>query len=115
MVLGGTISGASAAGYTEDDTLQSLEGKPAMVWRIIYCESKFDPYAYNQRSGAAGAAQLLPGRSNGQGIFYSWGYTDPYDPDQAVSFVMDVYNGRGGITMRSQYAATMDGCPGSRW
>lgn len=96
--------------FTVDDTRQALNGKSLMTQRIIYCESRYDPYARNSRSGAIGAAQLLPGAHNGLAIFYSFGYTDPYNPWEAVDFVEEVIQ-RGMV--QSQYGSTMYGCPGS--
>lgn len=83
------------------------------MWRIIYCESKYEPFAKNPRSEAIGPAQLLPGAHNGLEIFRSFGYNNPNDPEQVIEFINDVMNGRGGVTLRSQWSLSMNGCPGS--
>lgn len=46
-----------------------------LLARIAWQESRFDPKAYNAKSGAAGMMQLIP-------RFYPG--VDPYDPNQAI-------------------------------
>ena len=38
----------------------SLGLPPAWAWRVAFCESRHDPWAYNRWSGASGLFQFLP-------------------------------------------------------
>lgn len=72
--------------YGADDTLAALEGASPQARCIVYYETggTFDPNAVG-RAGEQGAAQLHPG-----GLlpdFYAVGYTDPWNPYQAVDYL----------------------------
>jgi hypothetical protein len=79
--------------YTSDDTLAAIEQYSeefgisyGWIYRVVGCETgwTFNPYSRG-RQGELGAAQLHP---RGELIrFYSWGYTDPFSPYQAVRFL----------------------------
>jgi hypothetical protein len=73
VVWAGTLAVGLAASLTPTDSparaqpgVDAIEygislGLPrAWAWRVAWCESRYDPLAYNRRSGAAGLYQFLP-------------------------------------------------------
>jgi hypothetical protein len=79
---------AHADGWTSDDVHAALVGQPEQVICIVRLESTFQPYAVNRSSGARGPVQIVPGLSADQ-HFRARGYTDPFDPYQAIPFLVD--------------------------
>lgn len=82
---------AAPAGSTADFIagLEATRGLPSgMLGAVVAQESRGKAGAYNARSGASGAAQIMPGN------FKSLGITDPFDYNQSVS---------GGATLLGQY------------
>jgi len=88
MLLAATRGTASvhAQGYTTDDTHTALTAASTRIACIVHYETggTYDPYALGKEQ-ERGIAQLHP-----RGLlplFYSWGYTDPDNPYQAVAFL----------------------------
>jgi hypothetical protein len=52
----------------------------AQMLRVAWCESKFNPRAYNGRSGAAGLYQFLPGTWSRASAAVGMAYASPFDP-----------------------------------
>jgi hypothetical protein len=80
--------------FTADDTKQAIHdaavntGVPASrLWRIVACEtgSTFSPYAVGDRGQSIGAVQLHVRGERKR--FYQYGYSDPYNPYEAVEFL----------------------------
>lgn len=83
--------------FTPQDTLDALTTASARTGCVVRYEVGgvgWNPYAIG-RAGEQGAAQLHPqGRL---GDFYRKGYTDPFDPYQAVAYLDgELAAGRGG-------------------
>jgi hypothetical protein len=86
---------SGAVTYTPADTLDAIEQASAnsgvsAAWlkRVIWCESKYYPYAVG-RAGELGAAQLHP--RGMLPVFYRMGYTNPYNPYDAAHFMADMF------------------------
>jgi soluble lytic murein transglycosylase-like protein len=47
--------------------------------RVAWCESKFDPAAYNRRSGASGLFQFIPGTWSRASAAVGMGWASPFD------------------------------------
>lgn len=82
--------------YTADDTLAAIEQasihsgvSAAWLKRIVRCETggTYNPYSRG-RQGELGAVQLHP-RGGEWPRFFAAGYTDPFDPLDAVHFLAD--------------------------
>jgi soluble lytic murein transglycosylase-like protein len=79
--------------YTAADTIEAIDQASTetgvsrtWIYATVKCETggTFNPYAIG-RQGELGAAQLHP-----QGElprFFAWGYTDPFNPSQAILFL----------------------------
>ena len=48
--------------------------------RVAWCESKYDPAAYNRRSGASGLFQFIPGTWSRASAAVGMGWASPFDP-----------------------------------
>ncbi len=76
--------------YTAEDTLAAIETVSPeyrdWIRATVHCETRtWDPYAVGDGGKSFGAAQLhthglLP-------LFYQWGFSDPFDPYQSISFM----------------------------
>lgn len=53
---------------------------PAWMHRIAWCESRFQPWARNRRSGAAGLWQFMPGTWRWMSAQAGLAGSSPYDP-----------------------------------
>ncbi len=96
IVFAATMQDDAPVRFTPQDTLDALGGVSARTGCVIRYEVGgvgFNPYAIG-RAGEQGAAQLHPqGRL---GDFYRKGYTDPFDPYQAVAYLdAELAAGRG--------------------
>lgn len=49
-----------------------------LLERVAYQESRFNPLAYNKRSGAKGMMQFMDSTAR------EYGLNDPYDPEQSI-------------------------------
>jgi hypothetical protein len=86
---------ARAEPFDAQDTLAAIEQaslstgvEHAWLYRVVGCETgwTWDPRAVGDYGTSFGAAQLH--RGGGElPRFYAFGYTDPFDPYQAVEFM----------------------------
>jgi hypothetical protein len=86
---------AHAQGYTAADTISAIDAVSegtgvswSRLYRVIGCETgwTFSPNVVG-RQGEKGPAQLHPRGELPN--FYAWGYSNPYDPYQAVQFLAE--------------------------
>lgn len=76
----------AAQQFTSEDVRERLENASPQARCIVHYETggRYDPYALGAQ-GERGPAQLHP---RGKLLrFYADGYTNPNDPDQAVTFL----------------------------
>lgn len=62
---------AAAAKYGAD---------PEQLLRVAYCESRYDPLAYNGILGASGLFQIIPGTWSANSVRAGWGGASVWDP-----------------------------------
>jgi soluble lytic murein transglycosylase-like protein len=100
--LHSSIQPALATGYTVADTEAAITEASAhyglgyqYLHGVVWCESRLEPYAVGSR-GERGPVQILPGGGE-EPRFYDAGYSDVWDPYQAVPFLAaELRLGRGG-------------------
>jgi hypothetical protein len=94
MLVGLAMLVHGQVGYTRDDTYQALYDAAhangvahARLYRIVACETgyTFNPYSVGDRGQSLGAAQLH--RRGRLGDFYSRGYSDPFNPYEAIDYL----------------------------
>jgi len=94
-VVVGAAAGIHAEGFDQNDTLAALEAASASTgvsyaWlhRVVGCETGFtwNPAAVGDYGTSFGAAQLH--RGGGElPRFYAFGFSDPFNPYEAVTFM----------------------------
>ncbi len=79
----GTGGEGVAAIYT------AFSDSPGLTWalRVAYCESRYDPRAYNAESGASGLFQFMPATWNGH--FRGWNLWDAATQARAARIFYD--------------------------
>lgn len=102
LVLVGISAHVSyAAPYDRADTLAAIEQASAdtgvsyaLIYRIVACETghTFDPAIEGDRGHSHGAAQLND-YGNALPIFYDTGYSNPYNPYEAIYFMAESLRG----------------------
>lgn len=99
-LLGATALTTRAEGpFTPEDTLIAIDTESAeqgvshaVLTQVVGCETgwTFDPASVGDGGLSIGAAQLH--RYGLRSTFYAWGYTDPWNPYQAIAFMGRAFN-----------------------
>jgi soluble lytic murein transglycosylase-like protein len=58
--------------------------REAELLAVVWCESRFDPKAYNRNSGASGLMQFLPSTWRVASTAAGWAGASPFDPVAAA-------------------------------
>lgn len=96
-----SAAAARAEGLDSSDTLSAIDQASAntgvassWLYRVVACETghTFNPRAIGDYGTSFGAAQLHHGGGE-LPRFYAFGYTDPFDPYQAIEFMAIEFRG----------------------